>query len=103
MTPGKYNYTSDFARTYFGQGKVAGKEEGRVEGRAETVLRQLALRFGSLSDGTQLRIRKASIAELDGLAERVLSAGTLGEALGEVGKASADSLVTNETSCEAMG
>lgn len=30
-----YQYQSDFARRYFGQGKAEGKVEGKVEGRAE--------------------------------------------------------------------
>ncbi len=103
MAPGKYNYASDFARTYFGQGeavgraagkaegKAEGKEEGRIEGRAETVLRQLELRFGALSEAAQLSVRRAHIAELDAVAERLLSAGTLGEALGAgLGDASGD-------------
>jgi hypothetical protein len=100
MSAGRYEYISDFARAYFGQGRAEGRSEGRAEGRsegraegraegevrgrAEIALRQLSFRFGVLSDATQSRLQRASIAELDALAERILSAGTLSEALGEL-------------------
>lgn len=35
MQPGKYEYQSDFARTYFGQGEAKGRAEGLAEGLAE--------------------------------------------------------------------
>jgi hypothetical protein len=73
-----YEYQSDFARHYFGKGKV----EGRAEGRAEIVLRLLTVRFGQLDDGTKARICSACSADLDAIAERVLTAQTLQEALG---------------------
>jgi hypothetical protein len=89
MYTGKYEYISDFARRYFGQGRAEGRAEGKAEGeilgRAEVTLRQLSVRFGVLSEEAQSRIRSANLPELDALAERVLSAGTLSEALGELG------------------
>jgi hypothetical protein len=69
----KYEYKTEFARRYFGQGEA--------KGRAEIVLRQLTLRFGSIPDAVRARIEGASIEELDGIAERLLTAGSLGEAL----------------------
>ena len=86
MDASKYEYQSEFARRYFGQGKAAGKAEGRVEGhgegRVEIVLKLLATRYGILSAAVEARVRGAGSTELDGVAERVLTASTLEEALG---------------------
>jgi hypothetical protein len=49
------------------------------------VLKLLVLRFGSLSDSAQTRIRIARVAELGAVVERVLTAQTLEEALGQLG------------------
>ena len=68
-----YEYQSDFARRYFGQGKA--------EGRIEIILKLLSLRFGPLPDATQTRVRSAQDAQLDALAERMLTAKTLEEAV----------------------
>jgi hypothetical protein len=68
-----FEYQSNFARRYFFQGKA--------EGRVELVLKQLALRFGPLSEAVQVRVRNAQDAQLDALAERVLTAQILDEAL----------------------
>ena len=81
-----YEYQSDFARRYFGQGKAEGRAEGRtegrLEGRVEIVLKLLALRFGPLPEAAQTRVRSAQEAQLDTVAARVLTAHTLEEALG---------------------
>jgi Domain of unknown function (DUF4351) len=69
-----YEYQSDFARRYFGQGKT--------EGRVEIVLKQLALRFGPPTEALQARLSSAPDAHLDAVAERILTAQTLEEALG---------------------
>jgi Domain of unknown function (DUF4351) len=69
-----FEYQSDFARRYVAQGKA--------EGRAEIVLQQLALRFGPLTEAAQARISSAQAAHLDAVAERLLTAQTLEEALG---------------------
>jgi hypothetical protein len=74
----KYEYQSDFARQYVAQGRA----EGEAKGRVAVVARQLALRFGPLSVDVETRIAQASIADLDGIAERLLTARTLREALG---------------------
>jgi Domain of unknown function (DUF4351) len=68
-----YEYQSDFARRYVAQGKS--------EGRMEIVLKQLASRFGPLTEAVQARIRSAQDAHLDAVAERLLTARTLEEAL----------------------
>ncbi len=74
MDPTKYEYQSDFARRY-----VA---EGRAEGEANLVVKLLTSRFGRLSGEIEGRIRSASIEQLDQIAERVLTATSLNEALG---------------------
>ncbi|HET7132277.1 MAG TPA: DUF4351 domain-containing protein [Gammaproteobacteria bacterium] len=74
MDPAKYEYQSDFAKRYVAQ--------GRAEGRAEVIVRQLTLRFGALPAEAQGRIAEASLAELNTIAERLLTAATLQEALG---------------------
>ena len=80
-----YEYQGDFARRYYGQGKAEGKAEGKVEGkvegRMELILKLLALRFGPLTDAAQARVRGAQDAQLDAVAERMLTAKTLEEAL----------------------
>lgn len=94
MDPSKYEYQSEFARRYFGQGKAAGVEEGKTagiaegkaagiaEGKARIVLKLLATRFGALRPAIEARVRDASAVDLDAIAERVLTAQTLDEALG---------------------
>jgi hypothetical protein len=46
------------------------------------VLHLLTVRFGQLDDGTKARITHASSADLDAIAERVLTAQTLEQAIG---------------------
>jgi len=75
-----YEYKSEFARRYMAEGKA----EGRAEGRVEIVLKLLAKRFGPLPDSIQTRVRGAQDAQLDTVAEQVLTAQTLEEALGSL-------------------
>ncbi len=77
-----YEYHSDFARRYVAQGRMEGKSEGRAAGRVEIVLKLLALRFGPLTEPVQARVQGAEDAQLDTVAERLLVAQTLEEALG---------------------
>jgi hypothetical protein len=72
-----YEYQSDFAKRYVAQGRA----EGHAEGCARLV-KQLVLRYGPLGEGVEDRVRAASAEELDGIAERVLTAETLDQALG---------------------
>ena len=106
MNASKYEYQSEFARRYYGQGKAEGRAEGRVEGRAEgrleglmqgqaeghaegqaegrmeLVLKLLATKYGFLPAAMAARVRKANGAYVDEIAARVLTAETLHEALG---------------------
>lgn len=77
----KYEYKTEFAKRYYGQGLSEGKAEGRTEGRAELVLRQLTRRFGDLPEDIRARVRGADIGELDQIGDRLLTAGSLNEAL----------------------
>jgi len=74
MDPAQYEYQSDFARHYLA--------EGQAKGRVALLIRLLALRFGPLTQGAEQRLAEASIAELDKIAERLLTAPTLDDALG---------------------
>lgn len=59
------------------------QEKARREGQRQTLLKQLAVRFGALSDAAVARIQAATAAQLDRWTERVLTAGKLEEVLGE--------------------
>jgi predicted transposase YdaD len=77
-----YEYQSHFARRYVAQGEAQGRLEGRMEGRMDIILKLLAMRFGPLTEAAQTRVRGAQDSQLDTLAERMLTAPTLEEALG---------------------
>jgi hypothetical protein len=74
-----YEYQSDFAKKYLAQGR----ELGRREGERALLLRQLRARFGEVPASALARVENADIALLEQWAERMLSAKTLDEALGE--------------------
>jgi len=82
MDTKKYEYQSEFARRYYGQGVAQGMAQGVVQGRMDLLLKQLATRYGALSAAVATRVREATASELDVIAERVLTANTLDEALG---------------------
>ena len=86
MTSQKYQYRSEFVLRHLEFAKAEGLNEGRVagrlEGRLEIILKQLTLKFGPLPDEIQTRVRGAQEAQLNILAERMLTAQTLEEALG---------------------
>lgn len=73
MDPAKYEYQSDFAKHYI--------SVGEQRGRAALISRSLQLRFGDLPGDARTRIAAASVAELDAVFERLLTAPTLAEAL----------------------
>jgi hypothetical protein len=70
---------SDFARRYIAE-VTEGYSKG--ESRAAIILRLVALRFGPLKDVVRTRVSGAQDSQLDALAEGVLTAQTLQEALG---------------------
>jgi hypothetical protein len=84
MNPAKYEYKSDFAWHYISLGKQEGGALGERSGRAVLVARQLSIRFGDLSQDVKDKLTTASIAELDGIGERLLTAATLAEAMGDL-------------------
>jgi hypothetical protein len=53
-----------------------------AQGRVEVVLELLATRYGQLSTAVAARVRGANAADLAAIAQRVLTAKTLDEALG---------------------
>ncbi|MEY4575990.1 MAG: hypothetical protein RL701_693 [Pseudomonadota bacterium] len=72
MDPAKYEFQSEFAKRYLSQGRAEGEIAGEVRGRAETLVKLLTLKFGTLQDTVAQRIRSASVPELEMWTERVL-------------------------------
>jgi hypothetical protein len=66
------------------QGIEQGIEQGKLEGERALLLRQIRRRFGvAVDEQTGLRIARASGEQLETWGERVLSAATLTELLGD--------------------
>ena len=63
----------------FVEGRALGVIEGRAEGKAETLLKLLRLKFRRLSAETRQRVETAPAEQLDAWAAAVLSAGSLEE------------------------
>jgi hypothetical protein len=51
-----------------------GYQKGRDTGRIELLLRQVRARFGNMTPDVEHRVRAASAAQIDTIAERILSA-----------------------------
>lgn len=77
----KYEYKTEFAKRYYGQGLAEGEAKGEAKGRSEVILRILTVRFGAVSEADRAQIQGASVQELDRIAERLLTAGSLNEVL----------------------
>jgi hypothetical protein len=58
------------------------RDEGRVEGVASVLVRQLTRKFGPLPESTQAAIRAASPAQLEVWTDRILAASSIDEVLG---------------------
>jgi hypothetical protein len=56
------------------------KAEGKAEGKAELVLRQLRLKFGEVPDAVHERVLSAPSGELDVFADRIITASSVDEA-----------------------
>jgi hypothetical protein len=78
MATQKYEFQSDFARHYI----ALGEAQGEARGRAALVVRLLIARFGHIDSDVGDQIQRASVAELDLIGERLLTARTLQDALG---------------------
>jgi hypothetical protein len=83
MQSGKYEYQSDFARTYFGQGKTAGLAEGEAKGEARALFAVLEARGMTLDSSTRDRINSCMDAEqLQRWIVRAATASSLHEVFG---------------------
>jgi hypothetical protein len=81
MLTRKYEYQSDFARTYFGQGLAQGEASGEVKGEARALLAVLAARGLEVDTATRERI----LGCIDpGLLERWITRAVTASSLGEV-------------------
>lgn len=60
---------------------AAARADATAAGKAELLLKQLAVRFGPLSEATRARVEAATSDQLDTWAERVLTAAALDEVL----------------------
>jgi hypothetical protein len=69
---GKESYDRGFAR-----GFARGFEMGKVEGKREVLLRQLALRFGTLPESVKARVDGAGSEDLERWVVRILDAVSL--------------------------
>lgn len=63
------------------------KEEGRQEGEANLVLRQLARRFGEISPSLTARIRELFVEQLEELGEALFDFESLAALVGWLGRA----------------
>lgn len=70
---------------WLAQGRAIGESQGRAVGelfgRAQTILRQLELRFGPVPTRARYAVANASLEVLERLAERVLTARSLEDVL----------------------
>ncbi|HTV20991.1 MAG TPA: DUF4351 domain-containing protein [Polyangiaceae bacterium] len=61
------------------KGRAEGKVQGKIEGKAELILRLVRLKFGEVPEAVRGRVVSAASEELDGWAERIITASTLDE------------------------
>jgi hypothetical protein len=73
-----------YKRQLRNEGRDEGRDEGRKDGERKILLRLLRSRFGELPASVVARVEAAGVDEIELWADRVLSAKTLGEVLGEV-------------------
>jgi hypothetical protein len=59
------------------------REQGRLDGQREVFLKHLGKRFGALPEDAVVRVNAAGQAELDAWVDRLFTATTLAEVLGE--------------------
>lgn len=71
---------STLERTFL-RGQAQGKADGELEGRAETILRMLELRFGTIEDAIRQRVRGGSVEQLARWTDRILTGTSSGDVL----------------------
>jgi hypothetical protein len=69
------SYVTSFERI----AEKRGVEQGKVSGRAELLLKLLALKFGEIPPEIESKVSHAELEQLDRWAERVLAATSLEE------------------------
>lgn len=57
--------------------------EGRTKGLSDALVKLLTAKFGALSDENRPRVEKATATEMERYIERVLTAATIDDVLGE--------------------
>jgi hypothetical protein len=84
MQTGKYEYQSEFARTYIAQGRAEGEAKGRAEGEAKALLTMLAARGIELDAKTrELILSCADLQQPDRWIVRSATVSSLGDVLTE--------------------
>lgn len=84
MQPGKYEYKSEFARTYIAQGRAEGEARGRAEGEAKALLMMLAARGIEVDAKTREDILSCiDLEQLERWIVRSATASSLGDVLTE--------------------
>jgi hypothetical protein len=68
-----YEYQSDFARKYYGEGRQEGLQEGRQK-QIDLVRDLVVEKFGPIEPDIEARVASASDEELTEIAKRVLRA-----------------------------
>lgn len=61
------------------EGRAEGLAEGLTKGRAETILRMLQRRFGTVPEDLAVRVHTGSPADLDRWTDRILDASSLAD------------------------
>jgi hypothetical protein len=80
LMQGNYEYQSDFARKYYGQGRQEGREEGRCEEAREAVLEVLDARGFEVAPELRQRVQScADLAQLKAWHRKASVAGSVDE------------------------
>jgi hypothetical protein len=75
----EYGNMQDIEMTYFDKLEERGRQKGLEEGKRQTLLRQLTVKFGPLSDAVVHRVNALESSALDLHLERLLTARSLDE------------------------
>lgn len=64
------------------KGRAEGRAEGEARGKADTLLAQLAAKFGGVTDAHRERVRSMSIEQLDDAIIRFITADSIDAVIG---------------------